>query len=199
MGLRERKKLRTRRTIRTEAMKLFQRQGYSDTTIEQIAAAADISPSTFFRYFPSKEQVVLADDLDPILIETFDKQPAELSPLAAFRQAMSEVFGRLSEQEWEFEQSRMRLVYTVPELRSVMMRESERNVDLVATMIARRIGRDAQDLEVRAFSGALIGAMMTAYGAEGLDMPKVQRIAEFIEAGMPLEAEPQGKSATRRR
>nr|WP_245716642.1 TetR family transcriptional regulator [Nocardia mikamii] len=187
MGLRERKKQRTRRTIRAEAMKLFQRQGYSATTIEQIAEAADISPSTFFRYFPSKEQVVLADDVDPIMIDAIESQPLELAPLAAFRQAMRDTFENLDPQDWQFEQDRMKLIYNEPELRSVIMQETERNVDLIAGLLARRIGREPDDFEVRTFSGAMIGAMMTAFGRDGLDLEKVDRIAEFIAAGMPLE------------
>src|SRR5690242_13508741 len=94
-GLRERKKERTRRTIRTEAMRLFKRQGYAETTVEQIAAAADISPSTFFRYFPSKEQVALTDDMDPIMLRAIEDQPLELSPLAAFRNAVTQTFAQL--------------------------------------------------------------------------------------------------------
>ena len=196
MGLRERKKQRTRRTIRAEALKLFQRQGYSATTVEQIAEAADISPSTFFRYFPSKEQLVLADDVDPIMIRAIESQPQELTPLAAFRKAMKDTFEALDPQDWQFEQDRMRLIYNEPELRSVIMQETERNVDMIAGLLARRIGREADDFEVRTFSGAMIGAMMTAFGKDGLDLEKVDRIADFLAAGMPLGPAPTAKSAT---
>ncbi len=48
-GLRERKKIKTKEAIQREALRLFKEQGYADTTIEQIAAAAEISPSTFFK------------------------------------------------------------------------------------------------------------------------------------------------------
>ncbi|WP_157121323.1 acyl-CoA-like ligand-binding transcription factor [Nocardia miyunensis] len=189
MGLRERKKQRTRRTIRTEAMRLFLEQGYAETTVEQIAEAADISPSTFFRYFPSKEQVVLTDDLDPPMIRAVQAQPAELSPLRAFVQATIEVFDALEPEDLEFEQQRMKLIYSVPELASVIARETERNVRMVARMVADRIGRSADDLEVRAFAGALIGAMSTTFDTvtgQGLDMTKIKRVADFLESGMTL-------------
>src|SRR5512135_2529883 len=87
-GLRERKKAKTRALIQQEALRLFREQGYSETTVEEIAAAAEVSPSTFFRYFLTKEDVVLYDVLDPILIKAFRAQPAGLSPIRALAAAL---------------------------------------------------------------------------------------------------------------
>lgn len=64
MGLRERKKRERRRRIEEAAIDLFERDGFDATTIEQIAAAADIAPRTFFSYFDTKDDVVLADYAD---------------------------------------------------------------------------------------------------------------------------------------
>src|SRR3989440_9766897 len=60
LGLRERKKRRTRETIVAVATKLFVEQGYEATTTAQIADAAEVSPSTFFKYFPTKADVVFS-------------------------------------------------------------------------------------------------------------------------------------------
>src|SRR6476620_1763051 len=87
-GLRERKKAKTRAAIQEHALRLFQEQGYDATTVEQIAEAAEVSPSTFFRYFPTKEDVVLYDDLDPVFIAVFEAQPPELTPIQAMRKAL---------------------------------------------------------------------------------------------------------------
>src|SRR5271156_2061193 len=98
-GLRERKKARTRAAIREHALRLFREQGYHETTVEQIAEAAEVSPSTFFRYFPTKEDVVLLDELDVITLAAFERQPAGLTPVAAFRAAAAEAFAALTEEE----------------------------------------------------------------------------------------------------
>ena len=88
-GLRERKKARTRAAIREHALRLFREQGYGATRVEQIAEAAEVSPATFYRYFPTKEDVVLQDDLDVLTLEALEAQPAGLSPLAAVRGAVA--------------------------------------------------------------------------------------------------------------
>src|ERR1039457_98749 len=128
-GLRERKKARTRASLREHALRLFREQGYQATTVEQIAAAAEVSPSTFFRYFPTKEDVVLRDDYDTVLMEVFLAQPPELSPLQATRsaiRAMASAVTSLSAEERELEQVRMALTFSVPEVRARWMEEFAR-------------------------------------------------------------------------
>ena len=88
LGLRDRKKIQTRDTIRRESMRLFKANGYANTTVEQIAEAAEIAPSTFFRYFPTKESLVMANELDKVMIEALAAQPADVASLEAFQRAL---------------------------------------------------------------------------------------------------------------
>ncbi len=190
-GLRERKKARTRAAIQQHALRLFREQGYEATTVEQIAEAAEVSPSTFFRYFPTKEDVVLWDDLDPLLIAAFEAQPSELTPIQALRGAFHQVFDGLSAEliarQWE----RSRLVMTVPELRMRMLDQFTGIIEVIAELVARRIGRPAGDLAVRTFAGAVIGALLATFFAIGAEpdentLDQMDKCLALVEAGLPL-------------
>ena len=158
-GLRERKKARTRATIQREALRLFQRDGYAATSVESIAAAADVSPSTFFRYFPTKEDVVLADFVDETTIERFVDAPAELDFFEAMAHAVRVGFGEMPAEDFALENLRNNLIRTVPELRRGMIAEMVRPMRLLADGIARRTGREVDD-DIRMFAGAAIGALL---------------------------------------
>lgn len=93
LGLRERKKQRTRATLIDAAVDLCVRQGFDRTTVDQIAAVADVSPRTFSRYFPTKDAIALAlvdEVLDRTAVELAE-QPAELSHFEALRRAYAAV------------------------------------------------------------------------------------------------------------
>lgn len=159
-NLRERNKQRTRADIRDHAMRLFRTVGVAATNVEQIAAAAGVSESTFFRYFPTKESVVLADDLDEKMIRAIDEQPASSSPLQAIRDATATVRHSLSETDYERERERTRLIFTDPALRPAIGNEFTKTVDLYTTAIARRTDRSTDDPQIRALCGAIVGATL---------------------------------------
>ncbi len=186
LGLRERKKIKTRQAIRREAFRLIDEKGYAATTVEQIADAADVSPSTFFRYFPSKESLLLADDLDPLILEAFKAQPPNLSPAQAFRRAYESTLAGMSEEQLEFENTRQRLIFSIPELKGALYDEYYRTVGVVAEAIGHRIGRAAGDFEVRVFAGALTGAVMAAFDSAPKAADTIYRALDFLDAGMPL-------------
>ena len=173
-------------------MRLFAEQGYQATTVEQIAAAAEVSPSTFFRYFPTKEDVVLYDALDPVLLEAFRAQPARLSPIQALRAAMRAVFGELPEAALAFQQDRDRLIRSVPELRARMLDEFAKNLSLFAEIVAERVQRRPDDPAVRTLAGAVIGVGISAWYTAGDHASPKYYLAVMddglaqLEAGLPL-------------
>lgn len=190
-GLRERKKARTKAAIQREALRLFRAQGYEATTIEQIAEAAEFSPSTFFRYFPTKEDVVMYDDLDPLVIAAFEAQPAGLSPVAALRAAVRQVFEEIPPDTMRDLRDRFELITAVPELRARMIDDFLRTVQMTAGLLAVRVGKSPDDPKVRAFAGGLIGAVMaTVFTVPPTDSPDylvlLDKAMAYVEAGLPL-------------
>jgi len=193
-GLRERKKARTRAAIREHALRLFREQGYAATTVDQIAEAADVSPSTFFRYYPTKEDVVLQDDLDVLALAAFEAQSRDLSPVAAFRAAAREAFAALDEDDLAKLRETAEMTLTVPELRARAMDEYTRTIGVIAEAAAKRSGRDPNDFSVRILAGAIVGVIMAATmpweTGSPADMNEVfDRIdagLAQLEAGLPL-------------
>ncbi|HKP41169.1 TetR family transcriptional regulator [Mycobacterium sp.] len=186
LGLRERKKIQTKETIQREAYRLFDQHGYANTTVEQIAEAAEVSPSTFFRYFPSKELVLMADDLDRVTIEALAQQPADLSPIQAFRRAFDITMKVVSKDGWELERTRQRLVFSIPELKAAQFDAYGRIIRLLSEAECQRTGRDGDDFEVRVFFGVLAGALMAVIDHSPGAVHLLYRALDFIEAGMPL-------------
>jgi len=198
-GLRERKKARTRAAIREHAFRLFRAQGYDATTVEQIADAAEVSPSTFFRYFPTKEDVVLQDDMELLWVEAFQEQPPEMSPIAAMRAGLHAGFARMGEAEWAQMHEMTQLAMTVPAVRARMLAELARTTQVLAEAVAERTGRDPGDFAVRTLAGAVVGVAMAAYFGEASDFmalddqtqlatfaDKLERGLALLEAGLPL-------------
>ncbi len=159
-GLRERKKARTRAAIREHALRLFREQGYHATTVEQIAAAAEVSPSTFFRYFPTKEDVVLQDDMETLMMEAFDRQPPEVGLVAAVRAATREMQGAMDQAHWQQMRQTAELAMTIPEVRARALDDFSRTIAMMAEAMAKRTGRNPDDLAVRAVSGAIFGVVL---------------------------------------
>ena len=160
LGLRERKKAKTRAAIQDHALRLFQARGYDATTVEQICEAAEVSESTFYRYFPSKPDVVLGDEFDPLIVAAFEAQPAELTPLQALRAAFRTVFAQLSPEQRDEQRQRTSLALAVPELRGGMLDQFMEAMQLLADAVAARTGQPADSLAIRTLAGAVVGAVM---------------------------------------
>jgi AcrR family transcriptional regulator len=195
MGLRERKKAKTRATIRTEALRLFRRQGYHLTTVEQIAAAAEVSSATFFRYFPTKEDVVFHDDFTLLTLQELKARPTCLSPVGAYRAAIAATFAALTPAERVAFAESSELAGIIPEVRSRALDRLAHTIDGLTEVIAGRVGRSEEDPVVRNLAGAITGVVIAATlpscsGApEEPVQPDLPAMFERIDAGLAhLEA-----------
>jgi AcrR family transcriptional regulator len=188
---RERQKAKTRAAIQHQALRLFREQGYEATTIEQIAEAAEVAPSTCFRYFPAKEDLVLTDDYDPLIVEAFGAQPPGLGPVEAVRRALREVLGGLTEDELADMHDRAELALAVPELRAATLDQFAQTIRQITDLITRQTGRADDDFPVRNLAGAILGVMISAefYWAEHPGSNLVALLDDalaHLESGLPL-------------
>ncbi|MER6121851.1 TetR family transcriptional regulator [Streptomyces sp. NPDC001795] len=171
LGLRERKKIKTRMAIRKATYRLVQEQGYDATTIEQIAEAAEVSPSTVFRYFPTKEDIVVTDEYDPILEEELRARPADEPLMRSLRHVVATAVERAMSGEYETPEEmrlRGRLMVEVPAVRSRMNDNMSVSGQMLCRVVAERTGYDPAGLEVRVYCMGVVGALMEAsrYWAE---------------------------------
>jgi AcrR family transcriptional regulator len=155
-----------------------------------------VSPSTFFRYFPTKEDVVLQDDMDTRMVEALERQPADLSPLSAVRAAVRDAFASYTEADLEVIAETTLLSMTVPEIRARATDEFARTIAVIGEALAKRAGRPADDLAVRTAAGAIIGVMMSLtmpWDGWANDMQtiedlfgRIDQALALLEAGLPL-------------
>ncbi|MEV6118992.1 TetR family transcriptional regulator [Streptomyces sp. NPDC052077] len=167
-GLRERKKLKTRRAIRTAAYALIREQGYDAATVERIAERAEVSPSTVLRYFPTREDIVLTDERDPLLVAELTARPAGEPWRASLRHVLRSAVVRGVEEEPELTRMRTRLMAEVPAVRSRMLQSVSVTGRLLARAVGDRTGLDPDGLEVRVLSMSLVGGLLevSQYWAE---------------------------------
>src|SRR5262245_32073153 len=160
--LRERKRTRTRLMIQTEALHLFSAHGYEQTTVEEIAHAAAISPRTFFRYFPSKEDVVIWDEYDPLVLDLLAARPDDEPPAKTMRAVIRETLAGLYAHDRERLLTRVRLSLTVPVLRARFLDEQTRGIEQLTQLLETRHGDRVDRLQVAVVGSALLAAVRAA-------------------------------------
>ncbi|WP_136611422.1 TetR family transcriptional regulator [Sinomonas albida] len=162
-GLRERKKAKTRRLIQDVALRLFAEQGYDETTVDQIAAEAEVSPSTFFRYYPTKEDVVLEDEYDPFLLEALESVPHGTPLVEAFRLAVHTAFEEFYASERDRIYERMRLTFTTPALRIRALAANHDVGRMYSGVVAKTLGVSPDDPMISLAAGALTGVLLVVF------------------------------------
>ena len=149
MGLRELKKTRTRQGIRRAAMRLFGDQGYEATTVEQIAADAEVSTATFYRYYCDKEDVVVnPGDIGDLIREVTAARPEYESVF----DTIGALFARRAvqvESDREAILVRLRLISDVPALQARRWASRHAMLDPLASLLAPRAGTSADDHGLR--------------------------------------------------
>ncbi|HET6963653.1 MAG TPA: TetR family transcriptional regulator [Acidimicrobiales bacterium] len=159
--LRERNKARARSEIAAAALRLFGERGFAGVTVDEIVGAAGVSRRTFFRYFDTKEDALLADypELNIRLTETLDSSPDE--PIEAVRAGLH----RLA--EWYVERSeavleRSRVIRDALHLAARNLEFLSQWERAIACTLAGPIGRDPGDLLPRTAAAAVVGAFRAA-------------------------------------
>jgi AcrR family transcriptional regulator len=155
---RERKKAETRQRLQEQALRLFVERGYEATTVEQIAAAAGVSHMTFFRYFPTKEDAVLADSYDPLLVAAIQARPPTEDPVTRIRTAVREGLAVIYAEAREALLVRTRLALRTPALRARLWENQFATRDLLAGAL-----EDGEpSFATRILASACLAALTTA-------------------------------------
>ncbi|MBB5856502.1 TetR/AcrR family transcriptional regulator [Amycolatopsis umgeniensis] len=201
-GLRERKRLETHRALATTAVRLVAERGLDQVTVEDISAAAGVSPRTFFNYFASKEDAVVIAHADTAersqrIIDKFLATPKEVSTPRAFVDALKEDFTQIDEnrEEWL---GRMKAIHENPTLHSRAVAMNHDTVEPTIEAIARRVGVDSKvdlypTLLLSTLGGAVNAALILWHRQDGrvsaLDL--LDEAVEMLLAGLP---EPGGRA-----
>jgi AcrR family transcriptional regulator len=161
-SLRDRRKDRTRRMIQVEALRLFADKGFAATTIEEIAAAADMAPRTFFRYFPAKEEVVFWADYQPALASFVAARPGDEPAIQALRHGIVDGLADFYDQDRERLLERIKLAFRTPALHPRLRQQQADWAAAMTALLAARLGARPDDLEVRAIAAAIAAALFVA-------------------------------------
>ena len=184
-GLRERKRQQTRERLIEAAMALFLDRGFEATTLDDIAAAADISRRSFFHYFASKEDVVFAwhEETMVALVAAVAARPAKESMLTAAENAITAIARELDSDEAI---AIARLKHDNPALQARDQLKYEQLERALAEALARRAGRKSDMLHARLVAMIATGAMRIGgevWAAEGA-REKSEALAKRIFGGI---------------
>ena len=193
-GLRARKRLSAMLRIQSVALDLFEGRGFEAVTVEEVAEASEVSPSSVYRYFGTKEQLVLWDEFDPDIVERLREAVADEVPLDGVRRVVTGAIAGLGPDDERRLARRMRLVMATPSVEQASVSQSYTLAEELGEVLAERLGRPAVDLEVQVFSHALIGGFLGMlhhwHGTEfRAPLSEVaQRCFEIVTAGLDVVA-----------
>jgi AcrR family transcriptional regulator len=182
LGLRERKKLRTRQLLSETARRLFSERGFERVSIAEIAREADVSEQTVFNYFPSKEDLVYSglETFENQLLAAIRERPTRQTVIAAFGEFILEPRGLFAAEDDRAAREATavtRMIAASPALRAREQQILARYTDALARLIAEETGARPGDLRPYVLANALIGIhrALIAYVREQLEAGPVDR------------------------
>lgn len=169
-SLRERQRLLTRRTIQQHAMRLFSDRGYDETTVSDVARAAGVSQMTVYRHFPTKEDLVLGDEYDPMIAQRIAARPAEQPLMRRIGETLVEEVGRLMSADSDDDGqsprdlllARLRLVLTTPALRARRWDSQYATQQAIAEALRGDPPDAESEFRLQVAAGACLAATSTA-------------------------------------
>lgn len=197
-GLRERKRTAAMYRIQSAALDLFEERGFEAVTVEQIAEAAEVSASSVYRYFGTKEQIVVWDEFDPQMDEILAGALGAEVPLAGLRRVMLGLAAAMTPEDERRMVRRLRLALTSPALEQATIASTYTVSEVVEQALARYLDRPIEDLEVQVFAHSLVGGFLgmfhhwqgTGYQAPLLEV--LTRTFDIFEEGLDVVTAPGG-------
>ncbi|MFB9835286.1 TetR family transcriptional regulator [Actinoallomurus acaciae] len=187
-GRRERKKQRTREALVDAAFRLFQEKGFEATTVEEIADEVDVSSRTFFRYFASKEDVVLTfqEEQFVTMLEALSSRPASEPVLTALRNAAVSVIRACEDGQYGFDPDRFgciqQMMESSPAVFGRSLEHGQKKQSEITRIIAERMGVDpADDLRPHVMAGLANCAFHSAFEVLAAGVAKTDRFSEVVD------------------
>jgi AcrR family transcriptional regulator len=184
VGLRERKKQRTRELIATTALELFDQRGYAHTTVADVAAAAEVSERTVFSYFATKEDLLFSDQLvlEQALTEALAHRPDGTPALDVLRDFIVESLGERDERE----RLRWQIVCRDDVLHAHLRSRQANLLEPIAAAFAAELGEEVDDLRPQLVAAAVVAAITATYEhryrARSRTASRAQAVAVIDEA-----------------
>jgi AcrR family transcriptional regulator len=199
-GWRERKKLKTRRALADAATRLFAERGYEETTIADLAEAAEIAPRTFFSYFPAKEDVLFADLDDRLAaLSRLELRHSSESLRDGLRRVAREVVESISEALGELEggeaEMRLRIIGSRPSLQGAALLRQRTGERVLASRLHAAYPDELDSVVAAAIVGAFTSAIRNAAEEAGFrpSGPRAQqavdRVRRLLEHGLETGGE----------
>jgi AcrR family transcriptional regulator len=186
-GRRERKKQRTREALVNAAFRLFSEKGFEATTVEEIADAVDVSSRTFFRYFASKEDVVLTfqEEQFAAFLEELAARPADEPVMTALRHTAVVVMRACEEGAFGFDRDRFgciqQMMESSPALFGRSLEHGQKKQADITRVVAARMGVDpATDLRPHVVAGASSCAFRSAFEVMACGASKAGRLSDVL-------------------